>query len=68
MTKFYYLKAKEVELFLSFGNSSITPSPSQRPHMFGSKVEAFNAYEEYRSKTKMAGKPTILFDLKEIDL
>lgn len=68
MTKFCYLKAKDEELFLAFRGSSITPWPSQKPSLFGSRVEAFNAYEEYRSKSKMAGKPTILFDLKEVDL
>ena len=65
MVKFSYVKAKEEELFLESRDSETL---SKTPKMFSSREEAYQAYIHNRSVLKMAGKPTILMEIKEVDL
>lgn len=68
MTKFYYLKAKEEADVFLHSSYRLGVSIAQKPTLFSDRQEAFDMYEDLRSRMKMAGKPAILFDLKEIDL
>lgn len=69
MTQFVYVKAKhQPGAFLARILTPIGWGISEKPYLFTDRAKAFKAYEDYRSTTKMAGKPTILMEIIEIEL
>lgn len=67
MATVYYVKAKDQEMFLQANGIKYT-GMSKAPTMFLSRAAAFQAYEDYRSMSKMAGKPATLMEIKEVSL
>lgn len=69
MAKFVYVKAKhQPDAFLNRTLNPLGWGISACPYLFKDQHSAFSKYEDYRSTTKMAGKPTILMEIKEIEL
>lgn len=69
MTTFYYIKARhQPGAFVSRVLTSLGWGLGPKPHLFTDRREAFNAYERFRIEMKMAGKPTTLMEIKEVDL
>ena len=69
MTKFYYLKAKNSpDTFMGRILTELGWGLGPKPHLFTDRQAAFNAHEEFRMKTRAAGKPATLLQIHEIEL
>jgi len=67
MAKFYYIKSKDQEgLFLVENNNQLMIG--QRPTLFPFGGDAFTAYESWRTLTKLAGKETGQWEIKDVEL
>lgn len=68
MTKFYYVKSKEGEVFLARSRSYDGWCLDSVPEMFSSRQKAFAAFEDYRTRVKAAGESAALLEIKITDL
>lgn len=68
MAKFYYLKAKEQEDTFLHSSYRLGVSIAKKPTLFGDRMEAYEMYEDLRGQMKMAGKPAIPMEIKEVEL